>query len=389
MKSIRALLGVATLSLVLLGAGPCTGPDCDDRNPTYKVKYFSRTTGDVRLGPGEFKSLPEAVEAAEAGDFCKVRIDLEAGDFYLTQLLEPRVDVSIRGASRDSTRIHGAIASHGFDLELMTLTVQDATGTAVTSSHGHFAADQIRITGTRTVPGQLASGLGLLIVNATATLTNATFDSNEGRAIHVKGPLASLKAYDLAVSDNDVNAEAVALDRWNGGAVAVTDKAIIDLTRADFFRNRHANLLASTGGRIYAEYLDIGPTYDLVDATASTPGAGLWLGAGTKSELHHFVIENGGIGVILWEAYLTGFNGLIRNNRYPYVVSDDVEDPYYDERRCLAYSSVYFLNNEQKGIDDGLPVPNAPPCTIDPVTGESQCPPPPQLAPCVSVARVQ
>ena len=296
----------------------------------------------VTLKP--FSTFSDALRAAQAKGACHVI--LEAGPGQYNESIDITIPhVKINSRTTPNAVLRGSITNKsGHWLELQTITIEHAPGTAIRQTGGRLSMLAVRIIDTDAVPGQVDSGIGLRVSGGAQVGVRLSVFERNAQAIRAEGDATRLWITGSVVTGGganpDVRARMIAArgtGEFDVGAILVHQGATAWASSLTVQQAEINAIQVTRNARMRLEGTTIRTT-STTPAPVKVGGIGLSVRDGATVEwFRTSVSDSGGCGIATQGAYLTTNGGLI--SKAP--VGACVIDPARQSPNCLQRGAEY------------------------------------------------
>ncbi len=310
-----------------------------------------------------FNCITEALSAARERRLCSVELILANGSYFLGPH-RPIHALSITGQSKTRTILFGSLRNTaGHDLTLRSLNLRNGQDVGVLQNGGELVMENVTITATRTSPGNLASGRGVIVqMRARATLNDVLFFANAGHSLLAEGVGTEVFAAKLSVMQSRVNPEAWAQgpdrDFKDTAAVEIRNGAALYVERLKINEPQGFGLRLHNRAKAHIKNGHFQNARRVKTGGQSTGGINVSVAASSILELGYLISENAELsGVSLTGGFVTVTGGgYVRNNPVGIHISPPPKDGYNVDR---CFGRVKFVDNGTT-VDGYLPLPDTP-----------------------------
>jgi hypothetical protein len=308
-----------------------------------------------------FKRISDAIAGGSARDVCSVDIRLAPGRY--DESIQILKNTSIGGAPNTTAELHGKIDNlTGQTLAIRNLTIWGSVKYALMQQGGSLIIENAIVRdGVRAGDQTAEDGAAIRISGgAQARITDVQVLSNSGPGLHVEGANTKLWALRLRVHANQVNPVVIArLGQGKYGYAAGVEvaggaSAWIDATTIS--QNQTFGLLVQESSNVYLRNVILTGAQPINGATGPAFGDNILALSRSVVEFEGLTSEQSQIGVALQESYVTGLNGVVRNNVIGVASFDPSPDPAYSPLSCF-HDQVSFINNQSKTGGGAAPLP--------------------------------
>jgi hypothetical protein len=173
----------------------------------------------VQGGGPWFRSIGEALDYAARQSAATVKVTVRPGQYTGRLSITRPTIIESTDPRPHAVVLHGSISNgQGHSLTISGLEIRDASPYGLIQRGGELRLRDVRIHGTRRVPNDWHSGVGLDVGGGvSARLNNVVLEANQGTALRVHGQGTEVVAFGLQVTGNNVHPAAVrrAWQLWN------------------------------------------------------------------------------------------------------------------------------------------------------------------------------